>query len=805
MSVRTSSRRGRWARLALTILMTMAWTGVPAWAAQAVAAGNSERSQKQIAAVLLKLSKIAQRELAKPDADPSDVKAKAMQLGADVERIFAFVRDEVRYEPYRGVLRGAEGALLARSGNAYDKSLLLQSMLEAHGISARLVRGELLAEKAAALVDAFLKADALVGPLADAVKELEKTSVDAADAELVKTIAAESGLDADAVMQAINGEQTRAAAVTAQAWATVDREAPALLKRLDAAGVKLGQPADATVQELRSRAARHVWVEVQDPADAGKWVALDPSVAGSARGTAHAAGQPLELKPEDEHTVTIKLIYTTKGASGPEPTELINAPIPTRQAAVNFPELTINPAEELPSTAAMAAMKEPELVRTLAAIKKFQPSLRVGSQSAHGKVFDLKGNLFSVSADGRVKGASEIGAAAGGLFGGGALGGGGDAKADDNGPGKFLELSVVIEIAEPGEKPVPQKRVLLTAENVVGEHRQSPMISWNMLVQPQPIGSKWASNRSLKTLITAMEPTMRAFGATTPKELEGLVVGRTEPHSGVLLLTALMRERAIARQLRDAKDLTVLWDGPLVAIAERSFCMNPKAGHACGTAKIDLVDNTIRFVGRAPGAEAAAATAALRQGVFDTAAEALALRETQRTTPGAPEQIDVRSPIDDLARARAAGDQLGVVTMASGAAPAGLALAEPDKAWVAQFERPGQVIVAPTKAVAEEPAPGWWSVDPVTGSVVGRAIGGRGVSSTEYALMAKLVGFVGCFVGPAIDAGQGKVKTGAKITVKMIGCIIGGVIGLGAGGAAAGFVWAVLAVALQGADKVLPD
>src|SRR5262245_66497602 len=42
----------------------------------------------------------------------------AFDLNIDPETIFRFVADEVRYEPYAGVLRGAKGTLWGRAGNS---------------------------------------------------------------------------------------------------------------------------------------------------------------------------------------------------------------------------------------------------------------------------------------------------------------------------------------------------------------------------------------------------------------------------------------------------------------------------------------------------------------------------------------------------------------------------------------------------------------------------------------------------------------------------------------------------------------
>ena len=75
------------------------------------------------------------------DADP--VGALAQDLNFDTDRIFRFVADDVRYEPYAGILRGARGTLAARAGNSLDKSLLLAALLDASLVRYRFARGPL--------------------------------------------------------------------------------------------------------------------------------------------------------------------------------------------------------------------------------------------------------------------------------------------------------------------------------------------------------------------------------------------------------------------------------------------------------------------------------------------------------------------------------------------------------------------------------------------------------------------------------------------------------------------------------------
>ena len=74
------------------------------------------------------------------DFDPD---LRARELGDGVEPAFTFVRDQVRYEPYAGALRGAKCAYVTGAANAVDRSLLLARLLEQKGIATRFARGRL--------------------------------------------------------------------------------------------------------------------------------------------------------------------------------------------------------------------------------------------------------------------------------------------------------------------------------------------------------------------------------------------------------------------------------------------------------------------------------------------------------------------------------------------------------------------------------------------------------------------------------------------------------------------------------------
>ena len=72
-----------------------------------------------------------------------DLAARAQSVGSGADPAFLFVRDQIRFEAYPGVLRGAEGTYVTRTGNAFDRSLLLAELLKRKGIRTRFAMGRL--------------------------------------------------------------------------------------------------------------------------------------------------------------------------------------------------------------------------------------------------------------------------------------------------------------------------------------------------------------------------------------------------------------------------------------------------------------------------------------------------------------------------------------------------------------------------------------------------------------------------------------------------------------------------------------
>jgi len=805
--------------LAVTLVAALASAGMPyrsfaqgdAAPAQAGSATSPDPELRRLTAKLSQAAALARDELARPGACPWDVHAKAVELGFDPARIFAFVQREVRFEPYAGVLRGAKGALAGRAANATDKALLLAALLDASGHRTRLVRGALPPEKARALVHGFLAADPLEGTLG-------RAGFAPATVGDLAAHAAALGLDArDLASEAARGARA-ADALLADADAAARRETDALLKSLVQAKVKLGRGFDAWMSLLAERAARHVWVEMRDAAsEEERWVALDPTTPGAQAGAAPLPeAEVVEAGALERHAVALRVTLvrgvTDDGAAEREDAVLLlEVPLLSEDSIGEHARFSIAPIDAVPRPSEVIGMPREGIVKALAALRRFQPALRVGARTYSGRPFDVGGGIYDVTAGGKAEPVSEMGAAVARLTGG--LGGLGEdeppAPAAKSPPKvRLLRLEARFVHEVPFGEPRTQARTLLTAGDLTGPHILSPALDWQMLLeaQPQPPAvAAWHAARAGLLEAEAILPVLRAASLSND-DLDRAATISPDPFASVPQDLASLRGAALAARLGATKapgGLALLWDTPNLVVFERRACMRPDAGHGCSRARIDIVENSLSLVPRtAPGA-AAAAVETLAQGAFDTVAEALLL---QRLGPLAR---TVASPVAGFARARIEGLSL-TVGAAGDEAPPSAVIAAADWTRIREFEPAGRRIAAVARGA---PGGGWWTLDPETGVLLGRASGGHGGVMAEYGeILATVVGTFFCVdaIYRDVKANVEKaarehkaVENNAKIkwAVNLVGCGVGAGIGLkgatlGATEATAKFGYAVAGQAI---------
>ncbi|MBA2248413.1 MAG: transglutaminase family protein [Chloroflexia bacterium] len=241
------------------------------------------------------------------------IESRAESLDYDLDKIFRFVADEIRYESYAGVLRGASGTLWARAGNSADQAMLLGALLTASLIPHRFAIGELAPEHVTELTS-------LLAPNEDAVR----TSYDAA---LAGTFSEQSSIDTDgpgAFVELTVEEQIAVDKIILQATEMQDRAAVLIDDMVNSITGALSRSNVTlplvTSQLLDRERTQHVWVQI---ADGSVWTDLDATFPAAVQGSSFTTTPPAttmtDILPDDAmHLVRITLV--TEEVIGGTPT-----------------------------------------------------------------------------------------------------------------------------------------------------------------------------------------------------------------------------------------------------------------------------------------------------------------------------------------------------------------------------------------------------------------------------------------------------------------------------------------------------
>lgn len=185
-------------------------------------------------------------------------------IGREPDAILEWVAAETRWLPYAGVLRGAGGVLMDRSGSSLDRALLLADLLARAGLEVRLANATLPEDTAAAL----------------APEALERAP--APDTATVFALEDE-----------IDGYRAGVRAAAQELAAEVDL---------------LAEPV-ADVSDPADIIADHWWVQASSQ---GEWEDYDPLFAAStdapARPPAETTVDPADIPEELRHSVSLRVV-----------------------------------------------------------------------------------------------------------------------------------------------------------------------------------------------------------------------------------------------------------------------------------------------------------------------------------------------------------------------------------------------------------------------------------------------------------------------------------------------------------------
>lgn len=718
----TLAQLGRAALTQLLVLgLVLAGPGTSIALAQA-GTGEVEAAMQRIA---LLRTEVDRADAALPDRAWTQEELAFELAFEDPETIGAWVRDEIAFEAYRGVLRGADGALRAGAGNAWDQSLLLATLLFDAGYTARIARATLPDEAALQLVESMRPLEPV------GVEDVAVTEPFAEDEELRETLAEVERRTAELERELIDRT------VGTADW---------LASRLADAGIATG---GTDPSEVVSDARDYAWVEVR-LSEGEPWTALHPAAPERAAwldGLEPEATFDGEIPSELQHRFRIEAVVEQRRGSELETSTLMDGwerPVANLSGvALSYGAYPDGYLDLGPGASPDEAFAETSFV-----LPVFNGELAPG-----GDVFDLLGSVAPSDA---------AQSAAGGLFQnvGAAFG---DAASEVSGEedlvaltGHWLEFTLIA----PGGEETTYRRTILdrlgSERRAAGDARGDllPMTDAEVverlrtqhvfMLAPGRYAPGFVRQRSLEGARATLDY-LETLWLATSEDPEAL----PEPPDG---LEAASAEAPLLRlyEAFDDADAT-LPAGTLAYRATPSLVVttvDPEGARAT----VDIVHNARRTL--AFGAERGPTpsfAAGVRAGVWESTIEGYAYADAS-TVEDTPSYF---------AEAEAQGVEVRTLAPGSADAVAQLALPEPSKAAIARDLAAGYAVVTPVAMPDAASVAHWWRVDPASGETLGRGADGRGNVLAGYSItkigiaFSVLTGLIGVGACAATGGGLG--------------------------------------------------
>lgn len=692
----------------------------------------------------------------------------------DADTITAWVHTEIGYQAYRGVLRGPDGTLVARAGNALDQSLLLARLLADAGYESRIVRAELSEDAARAL---------LATVAAPAPPDYDSA-------------AARNAYAAAGIVAAERIEEVGAAGEAAEARLTSEAERAAdwLLATLEDAGLA---PSGAPIEEVLADARDYAWVQARLGSD-DPWQDLHPAAPDAASWTAGL--EPAEVIEGDVpaellHRFRFQAVVERRLGSELEVQPVMAAwerPVANMTGvALSYVSMPDGFLEAGPGVDPQQAY---DATTFLAPV--FNDALAGGA-----RMFDLLGNAVPTEAA-QSSAAGVFGSVAGAL---------GDATSAISGEEDAVALTahwLEFTFVAPGGDETTHRRMVVDrlgperrasgdasgplAEMSDEELYQALMTRHTFMVAPGRTPAAYVAQRSVDALRDSADYLSGLYEASAEN---------ARPPEPSADLAQEIIAGPLLRALEAFDDAAFVAEGAAVAYRAVPSLLVASASWDGATLRSDVVQNARRTLTIGPdGSVASDPVAALRAGVWESAAERLALIGRSDALP--PERRTATR--DTLAFFEAAREQgVEVRTLPPGAsdAAAALDLPEASRAAIADDLDSGYAVVAAVAVPEGEPLAAWWRVDPVSGETLGRGGDGRGQITAEYvtvgfSIFTGLVGFGLCMTGDNSNAG---CCIADGVTGAVAGFVISSLFAAAAASAAASLIFDAHALAVGAA------
>lgn len=698
------------------------------------------------------------------DTASFDVDELALELAfEDPEVIGAWVSDRIDFQVYRGLLRGPNGTLIARAGNALDQSVLLATLLGDAGYDTRIGLGVLGDVDATRLLASMFEPRQSVGPT---------FGVDALNAAL--------GPEAHALEEAyaqVAGTPLTETDVYREAAAETER----LLQSLGAS------PTSAATDELLAEAREYAWVEYR-LRSTDEWVAAHPAFASGADTPSVGADEYLESQVPTElmHRLRIEVSIERKRGDDFQVEQIM---APWERPVANLVGVPIEIGNTVMGDINVGSVDEMREVMAEAAF--FAPILN-GALAAGAQAFDIRGNLLppDAAASEMAEFFQSVGGALGGAI--GALGAmGSDTKAEE--PFALTAQYVDFVLVAPGGAEQRFRRTIFD--------RRDPDARADDTSQLLP-------EASVLDRVLTMQTVMVSVGANSTEfvmagmidqslaqldvidRLVALDIDDTELDRGAALI-----EAASGLSSKDHLQLFAAFDAlehegsPLVYRAEPTvvalFGTLALSESGSSTSGVDIISNARRALRLADGEAVSDFPAAVFAGVWDTLMEREFL--AARTT-------DVVDSVPVPGTLVTFDDYATLVVSGAVVPPASFAALQRDMAA-------GYSVAVSAEQTTTDKAWSYWRVDRATGETLGIGTSGRGVSMTDYLANLRIGLIVSGFL--SVPSFMSCATSGASWTcycdVATSGVVLPlGLAYLGALAGATGTIFTVLDIAVVG-------
>jgi hypothetical protein len=385
-----------------------------------------------------------------------EVEALQQLLGDDVRELYLWVRDNTRWLPYAGSLRGATGTLRDRSGSSLDRALLLAELLYHAGHEARLVRAPLTPTHVAQLQDHWRTRSPITA-----------SRMAVPDKATVIALAQRYQRDPNDVYARLQASQQATAQFGQRLQQTTSQQAAALAQLL---GTDVGMHGQATAQA--NQVTEHWWVQWRGSQG---WRDLDPSWVTQEFGRRWLAATgdedyfaPTAVPDEAQHWLRVEIVAEQLHQG--KLYEHVALSQRFRSAELTSEQLHIGVTPSRPPAAGKLVEQDLDvaaLQRDLLSQSEWLPVIRINDERVMQQ---------AILADGSVQEPTtgELSSAASAAMGSalGELSALGDAPQDDAQPPQLSAVYVRFYVQQPGQAERRYERVLMDV--LATAERQAP-------------------------------------------------------------------------------------------------------------------------------------------------------------------------------------------------------------------------------------------------------------------------------------------------------------------------------------------